>query len=185
MTDTDARSSIGIVPAAAVGGPAFLLLYGLLRLVDGLDGDRGDGWAWDVGHTFFLVGILLFGALVLGLRRLLLAATPRRRALTETATVLGLIGVAAFVWVILGDLFPGLADAAPLPEPVMMLGPLLFQVGLLTLLVQAGTTRPRLLPLWVPAPVLLGFLGIAVSLDLLPLAAALILAGLLPLQRLR
>ncbi|MER7330042.1 MULTISPECIES: hypothetical protein [unclassified Micromonospora] len=185
MTDTDARTTSRLVPAAAVGGPALLLLYGLLRLVDGLDGDRGDGWAWDVGHTFFLVAFLLFGALVVGLRRLLLAVAPRRRMLTEAATVSGLVGVAAFVWVILGDLFPGLADAAALPDPAMVLGPLLFQVGILTLLVQAGTTRPRLLPAWVPVPVLLGFAGIAADLDLLPLAAAVILAGLLPLQRLR
>lgn len=185
MTDTDARTTSRLVPAAAVGGPALLLLYGLLRLVDGLDGDRGDGWAWDVGHTFFLVGIVLFGALVVGLRRLLLAVSSRRRALTEAATVLGLVGVASFVWVILGDLFPSLADAAPLPDPAMALGPPLFQAGILTLLVLAGATRPRLLPAWVPVPVLLGFLGIAVDLDLLPLAAAVILVGLLPLQRLR
>ncbi|PZG00031.1 hypothetical protein C1I99_10330 [Micromonospora deserti] len=171
------------MPAAALGAPTFLLLYGLLRLVDGLDGDRGPGWAWNVGHTFFLVAFVLFAVLLVGLRRLLLAAAPRQRVLTEAATALGLAGTAGFLWVILGDLFPALADAAPLPDPAMVLGPLLFQAGILTLLVQTATAR--LLPAWTPVLVVLGFVPIAVNLDLLPLGAALILGGLLPLQRLR
>ncbi|SCG73126.1 hypothetical protein GA0070609_4802 [Micromonospora echinaurantiaca] len=184
MTTVHPRTSANLVPTAALGAPALLLLYGLLRLVDGLDGHRGPGWAWNLGHTFFLVAFVLFAVLLVGLRRLLRAAAPRQRALTMVATTLGLAGAAGFLWVILGDLFPRLSDAAPLPDPAMALGPLLFQVGILTLLVQAATTRPRLLPAWSPALVLLGFLPIAVNLDLLPLGAALILVGLLPLHRL-
>lgn len=41
----------------------------------------------------------------------------------------------------------------------------------------------RRLPSWSPVLVLLGFVSIAVNLDLLPLGALLILAGLLPLWR--
>ncbi|MCM0673269.1 hypothetical protein NCC78_00770 [Micromonospora phytophila] len=185
MTDTDSRTSVSLVPVASLGAPVLLLLYGLLRLVDGLDGDHGPGWAWNVGHTCFLGAIVLFGALMVGLRRVLLTAAPRQRLLTEVTLASGLVGAGCFAFVILGDLFPALGDAVPLTDPAMALGPLLFQVGILTPLVRAGIVRPRLLPAWVAVPVLLGFVLIAVDLNLLPLAAALILAGLLPLQRLR
>ncbi|MEE3919823.1 hypothetical protein V2I01_20680 [Micromonospora sp. BRA006-A] len=50
----------------------------------------------------------------------------------------------------------------------------------------AGAAVPggggRLLPVWAPALVLAGFLAIAVNLNLLPVGAALVLAGLLPLR---
>ncbi|MBQ0906896.1 hypothetical protein [Micromonospora sp. U21] len=193
MTGTDARVSrqpIRMVRTAAVGAPMLVLLYGVLRIIDGLDGDHGSGWAWNLGHALFLVAFVLFAGLVVGLRRLLASAgaagsstTPRTglRVLLDVATAAGLVGVAAFLWVILGDLFPRLADAAPLPDPAMAAGPLLFQFGLLTLLVRAAVGRPQLLPGWGPPLVLLGFVPIAVNLDLLPIGAALILSGLLPL----
>ncbi|MEV4654395.1 hypothetical protein [Micromonospora sp. NPDC049301] len=195
MTDTDARVShqpIRLVRTAAVGAPVFLLLYGLLRMIDGLDGDHGSGWAWDLGHALFLVAFVLFAGLVVGLRRLLASAgaagsstTPRTglRVLLDVATAAGLVGAAAFLWVILGDLFPRLADSAPLPDPAMAAGPLLFQFGLLTLLIRAAVGRPRLIPGWGPPLVLVGFVSIAADLDLLPIGAALILSGLLPLGR--
>lgn len=193
MTDTDVRVSrqpFHLVRTAAVGAPVLLLLYGILRIIDGLDGDHGPGWAWDLGHALFLVAFVLFAGLVVGLRRLLGSAgaagsstTPGTglRVLLHVATAAGLVGVAAFLWVILGDLFPRLGDVAPLPDPVLAVGPLLFQFGLLTLLVRAAVGRPRLIPGWGPPLVLLGFVSIAVNLDLLPIGAALILAGLLPL----
>ncbi|MEU8300836.1 hypothetical protein AB0C04_26565 [Micromonospora sp. NPDC048909] len=185
MIATDARAAGPSLPAVrmvAVAAPALLLLYGICRLVDGLDGDHGPGWAWNIGHSLFFVSIALFAALAVQLRRMLLATTPRRRALTDAATAATLIGAAAFLWVILGDLFAGFADAAPLPDPLFLIGPLLFQLGLLALLVRAATVRPRRLPRWSPPLVLLGFVALAVNLDLLPVGGALILAGLLPLR---
>jgi hypothetical protein len=62
-----------------------------------------------------------------------------------------------------------------------MLGPLLFQLGVLTLLIMMGTARPRQLPIWSPLLVLVGFLLFAANLDLIPIGALLILAGLSPL----
>ncbi|GAA4570074.1 hypothetical protein GCM10023176_27930 [Micromonospora coerulea] len=167
---------------AALTASSLLFGYGVLRLLDGLDGYRDkSGWAWLTGHTLFLLGILLFGVLLVGLRGLLLAASPRHRLLTGVATVAGLVGAAAFVWVILGDIFPGFADAVPPPDPVLAGGPALFELGLLTLLVRAVAVR--LLPAWGPVLVLVGFVAIAVDLDLLPLGAALVFAGLLPMRR--
>jgi hypothetical protein len=162
-----------LVQAAAVAGPVLLLTYGVLRLIDGRDGDHGPGLWWNTGHTAFLLGMLAFAALAVGLRSL----APGRVADVATAAVIA--GTVAFVWVILGDLFPRFDDAVPVPDPVMIAGPILFQLGLLTLLIR--TVVRRLVPVWSPVLALLGFVAIAVNLDLLPLGAVLILAGLSPL----
>ncbi|BCL15426.1 hypothetical protein [Micromonospora sagamiensis] len=180
----------------AVAAPLLLLGYGLLRLVDGLDGHRDKGgWEWNVGHVLFLLGILVFAALLVQLRGLLgtrspravrartarhpAARSPRNGAVPDVATMAGLAGAVAFVWVIVGDLFPRFAEAVETPDLVFLGGPLLFQLGLLTLLVLA--VRARMAPVWGPPLVLAGFVAIAVSLDLLPVGAALVLAGLAPL----
>ncbi|MER7442280.1 hypothetical protein [Micromonospora avicenniae] len=185
MTVANTRVTLRPVPRmrlAAVTAPLLLLLYGVCRLADGLDGDRGSGWAWNTGHTSFLISIVVFAVLAVELRRMLLAGTRHLRTLTDTAVGATLVGAASFLWVILGDLFTGFADVAPLPDPMYIAGPLLFQLGLLTLLVQAASLRPRRLPRWTPPLVLVGFLALAANLDLLPVGAALIFAGLLPLR---
>lgn len=106
-------------------GPAFvapllLAVYGLLRLVDGLDGDHGPGLAWNLGHTLFFVGFVLFGVVTFGLRALVPGTTLRGRIVANAATAVSLFGIACFLWVILGDLFAEMAAAAPLPEPLEM-----------------------------------------------------------------
>jgi hypothetical protein len=94
--------------------------------------------------------------------------------------VAGMFGAGCFVWVTLGDLFSGLADSAPLPDPLELAGPIAFQ---LTLLILLAAVRPRQLPVWSPALVFLSFVLIAVSLGLIPLAAVSLMAGLAPLAR--
>jgi len=157
------------------------LLYGLLRLIDGLDGDHGPGLAWNLGHTLFLFGFVLLGVLTVGMRQLVPATTTWTRVVASLATIAGLFGVACFLWVILGDLFGDFHDAAPLPDALEMIGPLSFQLGVLTLLIMLVTARPRRLPIWSPLLVLIGFVLFAVNLDLIPIGALLILAGLAPL----
>jgi hypothetical protein len=121
--------------------------------------------------------------------RHLVAAGPHTRRIAATVAtvslVAGLVGVAAFCWVIVGDLFTSFGEALPLPDSVYVAGPLMFQVGLLVLLVQQVFISPRGLPYWSPLLVFVGFVPIAVNLDLLPLGALLILAGLAPLTRSR
>jgi hypothetical protein len=173
------RSLVGICALAA---PGLLFVYGLLRLIDGMDGNHGPGLAWNLGHAAFLVAFLLLGVLVVGLRGQIHLPTRGHTIVATTATVAALIGVAAFVRVILGDLFQQLDDAMPLPEPVYVAGPLLFEAGVLALLVLATLLPPKL-PVWSPVLVFLGFVPIAVNLDLLPLGALLILIGLAPLAR--
>ncbi|MCX5412825.1 hypothetical protein [Streptomyces sp. NBC_00059] len=167
----------------ALIAPLLLVLYGLLRLVDGLDGDHGPGLAWNLGHTLFLFGFLLFGVVTFGLRALVLRTRPGGRLVANAATAVSLSGIACFLWVILGDLFADLAASAPLPEPLEMIGPLAFQGGWLTLLVMLVATSPRLLPVRSPLLVLAGFLLFAVDLDLLPVGGLLLMAGLAPVAR--
>ncbi|MDK0524409.1 hypothetical protein [Streptomyces sp. ML-6] len=163
--------------------PLLLLLYGVLRLIDGMDGDHGPGAAWNLGHTFFLAAFLLFGALVVMLRSLVPLATLRMRTAAGVATVAGVFGAGCFVRVILGDLFPGLAEYAPLPGFLEFVGPMAFQLGMLALLIMMAAARPRRLPMWSPALVFVSFALIAVDLDLIPLAAVVLMAGLAPLAR--
>jgi hypothetical protein len=163
--------------------PLFLLLYGVFRWIDGRDGDHGPGLAWNIGHTFFLAAFLMLGALVVELRTLVPATTARARGVAGTAMVAGVFGAACFVWVILGDLFSGLSDSAPLPEPLKLAGPLAFQLGLLTLMIMMAAARPRRLPVWSPVLAFVAFFLIGGNLDLLPVAAVVLMAGFLPLVR--
>ncbi|WP_406094000.1 hypothetical protein [Streptomyces sp. NBC_01013] len=165
--------------------PLCLLLYGVLRLIDGRDGSHGPGLAWNIGHTFFFVAFLLLGGLVVELRTLVPVGTARRAAAAGSAMIAGVFGAGCFLWVILGDLFPSFDDSAPLPEPLELVGPLAFELGILALLVMLAVSRPRRLPVWSPVLVFVTFLLIAVNLDLLPLAALTLMAGLVPLARTR
>jgi len=170
-----------LVRFSALAAPVLLLLYGVLRLIDGLDGDHGPGLAWNLGHALFFMAFVLLGVLTAGMWLFVPTATVGKRIVAGVAMILGLFGVGCFLWVILGDLFAGFRDAAPLPDALEMLGPVLFQIGALALLVMLATARPRRLPVWSPPLVLVGFLLFAMNLDLIPVGALLVLAGLAPL----
>jgi hypothetical protein len=49
--------------------PAFTLGYGIVRIIDGLDGQYGPGPAWTIGHLAFLAGLAFFVPVLLDLRR--------------------------------------------------------------------------------------------------------------------
>lgn len=170
-----------LLRTCALAGPVLLLLYGVLRTVDGLDGSHGPGWAWNLGHALFLAAFVSFGGLVVGMRRVARTGSRRSRITADAAAVAASVGVCCFLWVILGDLFP--REVADLPEPLYVAGPLLFQLGTTVLLVQLAARRPRRVPAWSPLLVLVGVTLIGVDLDLLPAGALLILSGLAPLAR--
>jgi hypothetical protein len=158
-----------------------MLAYGILRWLDGLNGREDRAIAWNAGHVAFFVAIVLFGILAVRLRGVVRRHSPGRGPAADVAAAAAVFGAACFLWVIGGDLFPDFSDAAPLPEFLDLAGPLLFNLGLLTLLILLVATRPRQLPAWSPVLVLLGFAAIPVSLDLLPVAAILVGIGLAPL----
>ena len=159
----------------AFAAPLFLLAYGVLRWIDGLDGHRKGGPAWDLGHLAFLASMVTFGLLAVALyRRTRLA---RRAALVAAAVAI--VGSGCMIWVILGDLSASFRDSYPLPDLLQTAGPIAFvlgTIGLLSLQVAAGR-----LPVWSPMLFFAGYTAISINLDLLPLAALILLGALYPL----
>ncbi len=158
--------------------PALLLVYAVARFVDGRDGEHGGSLAWDVGHVAFLGAFIGFGVLTLALRRWLMG--PRRRIAVEAAALASLIGVVLFCWVILTDLSSSLDNRASLPEPVMQVGPLVFIVGFVGLLVLAAISSAKVSFL-TPLLALLALILVGADLDLLAGTAVLLLVALWPL----
>ncbi|MGC4940037.1 hypothetical protein [Kribbella sp. DT2] len=181
-----------------VAAPALFVAYGTARLIDGIDGSHGPGPAWTVGHVLFLIAFVLYAGVLLHLRRLV-GDRPVARPLATVATVVGLIGVLAFLRVTVIDLIVGFRAAdrpemsrlggeydrwpgnLGLYEPLHTVGPLLFLIGLLTLAILLATARK--LPAWSPVVLVLGFVAITANLDLMPLGGLLLLIAILPLTR--
>ncbi|ROO83641.1 hypothetical protein EDD29_1148 [Actinocorallia herbida] len=181
--------------------PALMLAYGVVRLVDGLDGQHGPGPAWTVGHLLFLGCLLLFGGVISGLhgRVRATAGGPARRVTAGVLAAVSAFGLVTFIRVAVLDIVVGLqaADAAEksmladrygdvpavLPQALYEIGPVFFMLGLVGLLVQCAVVAPgRRAPSALrPALVAAGFVAITLDLDLLPLGAALIWLALAPL----
>jgi hypothetical protein len=176
-TAGDAPGMTASTRFAALSGPILLFAYGALRFIDGLDGRRKNGPAWDAGHVCFFIAIVLFAVLAVGVWRAVRANGGAHRYVADVALVATVLGAVAFLWVITGDLFAGFPS---LPDTLQM-GPVFFQVGTLVLLIQR--VLERRLPVWSPILVGVGFGAIAVSLDLIPVGATVVLVGLLPIAR--
>ncbi|MFJ2866327.1 hypothetical protein [Kitasatospora sp. NPDC087314] len=182
---------------AVVGAPVLMALYGGIRLVPG---SREPGLGWTAGHTAMFAGLLLFAPVLLGLHGLLARrGTTAGRLVAGAALGTAFAGLAASLVQIGIDLYVGLAAAdkaeqsrlfdrvqgAPGVLPaVYQVGPLLFYVGLLALLVAASVGPARTLRWWSPVLMLVGTAASGVDLALIPLAAACYLAALAPLARL-
>ncbi|MEV0532252.1 hypothetical protein [Kitasatospora sp. NPDC050463] len=182
-----------LTPIAAVGAPVLMALYGGVRL---LAGSREPGPGWTVGHTLMLAGLLLFGPVLAALRGLLAPRRPGGRIAANAAAGAAFAGLAASVVQIGIDLYVGAvaqdkADQHRLFDSIQSrpgvlpafysVGPLLFYVGLLALLVAASAGANRALRWWSPVLMLAGTAMTAVDLALIPAAAALYLAALAPL----
>jgi hypothetical protein len=161
--------------STTIAAPLLMLGYGVLRWIDGLDGERHNGPAWTAGHIMFFLAMVLFAVQAYGLARL----ARDRPAIAVPALVATVFGAGCFLWVIVGDLFSGFDH--PLPSLLNNVGPPLFVIGMVTLL--ALQSVGRRLPYWSPAAFLIGFVATSVDLDLLPFAAVLILAGSVPVAR--
>ncbi|MEH1125281.1 hypothetical protein [Micromonospora sp. CPCC 206061] len=178
-------------PVVFVLAPALTTVYGLVRLLDGLDGQYGPGFLWTLGHFAFLVALFLFGFVVLAARRMIGGGV-----VATTAAVAGVAGLVCSIAQIGIDLVVGLAaddkaamrqmfgDVQDVPGVAVAVygpGPALFYVGLLALVVHLAVVRA--VAVWAPVALLLG-IGVAVaSHDLLPVAGLLILLALVPLAR--
>ena len=174
---------------AFIAAPGLTVVYGLVRLLDGLDGAHGPGFLWTAGHLAFLAALILFVNVLLTARRM-----AGGGAVATTAAVAGVIGAICSIVQIDIDIVVGItagdtaamkqmfADVQDIPGVAFAIygpGPALFYVGLLALAIHLAVVRVA--AVWTPVLLFLG-IGVAVaSLDLLPLAGLLILASLAPL----
>lgn len=189
----------GAVRPSLLAAPLPMLGYGLVRLVDGLDGDYGPGLAWTVGHLLFLASIVLFVPVTLGVRRAAATTGPAGELVARISSIVAFVGLAAFlrsivIDLVVGFLAPNHEAMSPLfdqahgfpadvvPAAAYDFAQLLFPAGLIVMLLQLVLARPRRVPMWSPALVALGASLIGVTLDLLPLIAVFFLAALIPVR---
>ncbi|MCX5212343.1 hypothetical protein OG689_24190 [Kitasatospora sp. NBC_00240] len=192
MTATTNARATGV---ASIAAPALLGLYGGIRL---LAGSRAPGPGWTAGHTALLAGLLLFVPVFAELRRLVAPRRPAGRAAANLMSGLAYAGLLASAGQSVIDLYVG-ARAADRAEQNRLfdqiqghpgvlpafytVGPVLFHLGLLALLVTLAAGRARRVPVWSPVLVLAGTVLMAADLDLITIGAALWLAALAPLAR--
>ncbi|RZU17100.1 hypothetical protein EV567_3537 [Streptomyces sp. BK239] len=170
-----------------------MLAYGTIRLSDP---DHGPGLAWTSGHIALIAGVLLFGSIFLGLLRLSEPTTGAARLSARVATSLGLVGAVAVTAQGVIDLVVGFRadDRAGMERlfeevqshpgvmpTVYTVGPMLFYVGLLWMVIQLAAQHR--ISVWRPALVVFGTAAMAASLDLLPVGGLLFAAALSPLGR--
>lgn len=173
-----------------VAGPVLLGAYGVIRLLDGLDGVRGPGLAWTAGHLCFIAGVVMLGTGLVRMRRLAGRTMPAGLGLG-----LGLFGCGALVVQFAADVVAGWISAdhdamehavgrfqdLPGVVPVFYsVGPLLFFVGQLVLVMLLA--RRRLLRPWAPLLVLADSVLPFLDKDLIPVGAVLLLLSYAPLR---
>ncbi|MFK0294443.1 hypothetical protein ACIQU6_28785 [Streptomyces sp. NPDC090442] len=178
---------------AFIAGPLCMAAYGAIRLSDPT---HGPNLAWISGHIAMVAGVLLFGAIFLGLTRLSEPTTRASRVSARAAAFLGLAGVVSVtaqgvIDIVVGfraddragmqRLFEGIQSQPGVMPAVYTVGPTLFSVGLVWLTVQLAVQRR--IRAWRPALVVLGTATMLTSLDLMPLGALFFCAALSPLGR--
>jgi len=172
--------------------PALTLTYGLFRIADGLDGERGPGPAWTLGHLAFCVALVLF-AVVFRWLRALAPSGDRVAAVTHWAATAG----AAVLLVQFGiDLVAGAVSAdhlemsrftervsqVPGVAPVVYdFGPYLFYVGMLALIVRLAVVR--VVRPWTAFLVLADLVMPLADKDLIPVGALLLSVSFAQLAR--
>jgi hypothetical protein len=162
-----------------IAAPLLMFAYGVIRLLDGLDGVHGPGPAWTTGHLAFLLALIMFEFVFLHLWRLagrgtlatatLVAATIGAVALVTQFTVDIVVGFMADNHDEMSELFSELQSNTLVSLFVYEVGPYLFYVGQLALVSQLAVQRK--VHAWVPALVLVGLVMPAVDKDLIPVAA--------------
>ncbi|MFV5993856.1 hypothetical protein ACNPQM_15730 [Streptomyces sp. NPDC056231] len=186
-----------MVRTVFLAGPALMAGYGAVRLTGRAVGDYGPGVWWTVAHLLFLAGVTVFVPVFLELRKLAVVRGGRRVAV-ETAAWAGLLGAAALVVqavidlavgfltvdkTAMNDMFGRVQDVPGVMPLVYTAVPMLFWLGLLTLVTLLAFFRRDDVKGWAPVLVLAGIVLAAMTLDLLPVGAVCLGAALLPMRR--
>lgn len=178
---------------AFVAAPLLILAYGLIRIADGFDGERGPGLAWTTGHLAFMAALMLFVPIfremwrMLGRGRLATAGLATGVAglacvFTQFAIDIA-VGFLATDHAAMGPLFDQVRAVPGVALAVYDAGPFLFYAAQVTLVTQLAARR--LVRPWTPVLVLLDFTLPIVDRDLIPVGALLLLVSFLPLARRR
>lgn len=176
---------------AFIFAPVLVMTYGIIRLVDGLDGTRGPGPAWTIGHLAFLGALVAFISAFWQMRRL-----AGGRVLATVSAAAGTFGALALITQFSIDLTAGFQatdnyDMSMIIQQVRTLpgisqlaydfGPYAFYLGQLVLVVLLAVRRR--VKLWTPVLVLADLATPFIDKDLIPLGATLLLVSFLPLAR--
>jgi hypothetical protein len=174
---------------AFVAAPLLVMAYGVIRILDGLDGSRGPGLAWTTGHLAFIAALAMFISTFLQMRRM-----AGRDLLSTVSATIGIIGVLALsaqfvIDMVVGFLSADRAGMGVLFDQIQAVpgvsiavydgGPFLFYIGQLALVVQLAVVRR--VKVWTPFLVLLDLLLPFIDKDLIPLGAIFLLISFVPL----
>ncbi|MES9536391.1 hypothetical protein [Actinomadura sp. NPDC000600] len=176
---------------AFVAAPVLTFTYGVIRILDGLDGSRGPGLAWTTGHLAFIGALVFFAMTFHEIRRL-----AGRGRLATGLVAAGYIGITTLIAQFTIDLVVGFRSADHAAMDVMFdqvqsvpgvqqvvygFGPLLFFVAQIGLVLQLAIQRR--VKAWMPVLVIADVLVPFVEKDLMPLGAACLLISFLALAR--
>jgi len=176
---------------AFIAAPVLVFGYGVIRILDGLDGARGPGLAWTAGHLCFLAAMALFVSTFRQIRRILDGGL-----LSTVAAIAGVVGAAALfaqfsIDIVVGfmaadhaamsDLFDQVQSVPGVSTFVYAFGPYLFYIGQLVLAIQLATAR--LVKIWTPLLVAVDLAMPLIDKDLIPIGAICLLISFLPLAR--
>ncbi|GAA0940097.1 hypothetical protein [Actinocorallia libanotica] len=174
-----------------VVAPVLVVVYGVVRLLDGMDGERGPGLAWTVGHLAFFGALFLFVPVLWEMRRLagrgVFATATAVCATVGVVCAVVQIGIDLVVGALAADhddmsrMFGEVQDVPGVELAVYAVGPVLFFFGLLVAACHLAVVRA--VPAWQAGAVVLSVLASFLGLDLLPVTGVLLLVGLAPLAR--
>jgi len=176
---------------AFVAAPLLIFGYGVIRILDGLDGARGPGLAWTAGHLCFLGAMALFVSTFWQMRQMLgggafatvttIAGTAGVAALFAQFSIDIVVGFLATDHAAMGDLFDQVQSVPGVSAIVYNFGPYLFSIGQLVLAIQVATARQ--VKIWTPLLVAADLAMPLIDKDLIPIGAICLLISFLPLAR--
>ena len=168
---------------AFIAAPLLTFAYGVIRILDGLDGSRGPGLAWTTGHLAFLGAMVAFVCVFAQMRRMAGGDT-----VSTVAAVVGTAGALALFGQFAVDVVAGLQSADHLAMSLLIadirstpgvsfavydVGPYFFYVGQLALVVRLAVLRR--VSAWTPLLVMFDLVTPFVDKDLIPLGAVVLL----------